>query len=46
MLSIRPAHAGDVSALNALIRELAEFEQSPVVASMSALSEAFVVSDS
>ena len=30
MLSIRPAHAGDVSALNTLIHELAEFERLPV----------------
>jgi GNAT superfamily N-acetyltransferase len=30
MLSIRPAEAGDVSVLNALIRELAEFERLPV----------------
>jgi len=37
MLSIRPAHAGDVSALNALIRELAEFEHLPVSVTDDAL---------
>ncbi len=37
MLSIRPAHAGDVSALNALIRELAEFEHLPVSVTDAAL---------
>ena len=30
MLSIRPASAGDVPVLNALIRELAAFERLPV----------------
>ena len=30
MLSIRPAHAGDVPTLNILIHELAEFERLPV----------------
>ena len=37
MLSIRPAHAEDVSALNALIRELAEFEHLPVSVTDDAL---------
>jgi GNAT superfamily N-acetyltransferase len=37
MLSIRPAHAGDVSALNALICELAEFEHLPVSVTDDAL---------
>ena len=29
MLSIRPAHAGDVPVLNTLIHELADFERLP-----------------
>ena len=37
MLSIRPANAGDVSTLNALIRELAEFERLPVSVTDAAL---------
>jgi GNAT superfamily N-acetyltransferase len=37
MLSIRPASAGDVSVLNALIRELAAFERLPVSVSDASL---------
>ena len=38
MLSIRPANAGDVSTLCALIHELAEFERLPVAVTEAALS--------
>src|SRR5258708_6893903 len=37
MLSIRSAHAGDVSILRALIHELAEFERLPVAVTEAAL---------
>ncbi|MGH9544488.1 MAG: GNAT family N-acetyltransferase [Terriglobales bacterium] len=37
MLSIRPAQAGDVPALNALIHEFAEFERLPVAATEAGL---------
>jgi GNAT superfamily N-acetyltransferase len=37
MLSIRPASAGDVSVLNALIRELAAFERLPVLVTDASL---------
>ena len=37
MLSIRPANPGDVSVLNTLIRELAEFEHLPVAVTDAAL---------
>jgi GNAT superfamily N-acetyltransferase len=37
MLSIRPAHAGDVPMLNTLIHEFAEFERLPVAATEAAL---------
>ncbi len=37
MLSIRPANAGDVSVLNALIHELAEFERLPISVTDAAL---------
>ena len=37
MLSIRPANAGDVSTLRALIHELAEFERLPVAVTEAAL---------
>jgi GNAT superfamily N-acetyltransferase len=37
MLSIRPAEAGDVSVLNTLIHEFAEFERLPVAATEASL---------
>jgi GNAT superfamily N-acetyltransferase len=37
MLSIRPAHAGDVPMLNTLIHEFADFERLPVAATEAAL---------
>ncbi|HMJ22447.1 MAG TPA: GNAT family N-acetyltransferase [Terriglobales bacterium] len=42
MLAIRPAHAGDVSVLNMLIRELAQFERLPAsVTDVSLLRDGF-----
>ncbi|MGH9502560.1 MAG: GNAT family N-acetyltransferase [Terriglobales bacterium] len=38
MLSIRPAHAGDVSTLNTLIHEFAQFERLPVAVSEGSLA--------
>ena len=37
MLSIRPAHAGDVPVLNTLIHEFAEFERLPAAATEAGL---------